>query len=119
MIQARLNDAAIKLHELLNEVHVKHGIFGGYAIGALGGPRESKDIDCLASISKRSLISFIDGKAGFQYISQTRPDYAAFFWSESPDRKNPVLVEVFVEQFEGMLHSSQKPVVVNSSRCQS
>lgn len=109
MIQARLNDAAIKLHQLLDHVHVKHGIFGGYAIGVLGGPRESKDIDCIAAVSKQSLIAFVDGKAGFQYISQSRPDYVAFFWSDKPDRRNPVLVEVFVEQFEGMLHSSLEP----------
>ncbi|KAI9793502.1 MAG: hypothetical protein M1816_007934 [Peltula sp. TS41687] len=31
---------------------IKHRIFGGYSSGSLGGPRESKDIDCIASLSK-------------------------------------------------------------------
>ncbi len=61
MIQARLNDAAIRLCQLLDAANIKHGIFGGYAIGVLGGPRESKDIDCIASTSKQALIHLLDG----------------------------------------------------------
>lgn len=102
MIQERLNDAAIKLHRLLDEVHVQHGIFGGYAIGVLGGNRASKDVDCIASASKESLIAFIDGKQGFQRIPQNRPDYVAFLWSDHSDRRDAVLVELFAEQFEGL-----------------
>ena len=102
MIHARLNEAAIQLHKVLDEVHIKHGIFGGYAIGVLGGPRESKDIDCLAATSKLAAIALLDGKSGFQCVPQSRTDYVAFLWSDRPDRGNAVLVEIFVEQFPGM-----------------
>ena len=47
----------------------------------------------------------MDGKEGFQFINQSREDYAAFFWSDKPDRKNAVLVEIFVENFNGIIHS--------------
>jgi len=100
--QVRLNDAAMTLYLVLSEANVKHGVFGGFAIETLGGPRETKDIDCIASATKSQIISLLDGKRGFQFVNQTRPDYVAFLWSESPDRSNAVLVEIFVEQFEGM-----------------
>lgn len=106
MIQSRLNDAAIRLYQLMDEASIKHGIFGGYAVAVLGGPRESKDIDCLASTSKQALIQLLEGKSGFQYVPQSRTDYVAFLWSDRADRGNAVLVEVFVEQFAGVLRSS-------------
>jgi hypothetical protein len=59
---------------------IKHGIFGGYAIGSLSGPRESKDIDCIASINKDQLISILHGKNGFQAIPRSRDDRVTFFW---------------------------------------
>lgn len=86
MIQARLNDAAIRLYQLLDAASIKHGIFGGYAIGALGGPRESEDIDCVVSTSKQAVIQHLDGKSGFQCIPQSRTGYVAFFWSDRADR---------------------------------
>ena len=101
MIQAHLNDAAIALYRILTAAGIKHGIFGGYAIGALSGPRESKDIDCIASVNKEQIISALDGKEGFQYIPQAREDRVAFFWSDKPNREQAVLVEIFVEQFPG------------------
>lgn len=101
MIQGRLNDAAIALHRVLNEQHITFGIFGGYAIGALGGVRESKDIDCLASVSKEQILQLMDCKEGFQAVPQTRQDYVAFLWSDKADRSNAVLVEVFCERFPG------------------
>ena len=52
MHQARLNDAAIALSRVFNTADFKFGIFGGYAIAVIGGQRESKDIDCVASLSK-------------------------------------------------------------------
>lgn len=52
MIQSRLNDAAIALDRVLVAANIKYGIFGGYAITALGGPRESKDVDCLLPQAK-------------------------------------------------------------------
>jgi hypothetical protein len=42
MIQQLLNDAAIALHRVLHEAGIKHDIFGGFAIGSLGGPREKQ-----------------------------------------------------------------------------
>lgn len=101
MRQDRLNDAAIALHRILDRANVRYGIFGGYAIGTMGGPRESKDVDCIASISKSQIIQLVDGKEGFEYINQARPDYTAFLWSDRADRQRAVLVEVFVEQFPG------------------
>ncbi|CAJ2507505.1 Uu.00g086910.m01.CDS01 [Anthostomella pinea] len=92
MIQGRLNDAAIALHRVLSQRCVNFGIFGGYAIGAVGGVRESKDIDCLAYVSKEQVVELLNGKHGFQVIPQTRQDYVAFLWSDKSDRKNAVLV---------------------------
>ncbi|KAK7408612.1 hypothetical protein QQX98_009214 [Neonectria punicea] len=97
----RLNDAAIALHRILSQEHVKFGIFGGYAIRAIGGVRESKDIDCLASVSKDRIIQVLNNKGGFQVIPQSRQDYVAFFWSDKSDRQNAVLVEIFCEKFPG------------------
>jgi hypothetical protein len=55
MIQARLNDAAIALSRILHEAGTKHGVFGGFAIVSLG---ETKDIDCIASVSKQQVIQY-------------------------------------------------------------
>ncbi|OAA61259.1 hypothetical protein SPI_05283 [Niveomyces insectorum RCEF 264] len=82
MIQERLNDAAIALHRVLSRENISYGIFGGYAIGIMGGVRESKDVDCLASVSKSQIIQLLDKKEGFQAIPQSREDYVAFFWSD-------------------------------------
>src|SRR4029077_5058450 len=101
MIQERLNDAAIALHRILSQANIRFGIFGGYAIGVLGGVRESKDIDCIASISKQQIITLLDGKEGFVAVPQSRQDYVAFLWSDTPNRSNAVLVEIFCEQFAG------------------
>lgn len=113
MRQERLNDAAIALNRILSRNGIKFGIFGGYAVGILGGPRESKDVDCLASVTKKQIISLLDGKEGFQCIPQSREDYVAFFWSE-----RPVLVEIFCERFPGefariMLDSCDLHVATN------
>jgi hypothetical protein len=110
MIQERLNDAAIALHRILNQANVRFGIFGGYAIGVLGGVRESKDIDCIASISKQQIITLLDKKEGFEAIPQSRQDYVAFFWSDKPDRSNAVLVEIFCEQFAGESRQSERGI---------
>ncbi|WEW54789.1 hypothetical protein PRK78_000214 [Emydomyces testavorans] len=107
MYQARLNDASIALFRVLHSAGIKHGIFGGYAIAVLGGPRESKDVDCIASVSKAQIISILNNKEGFQYIDQSRDDYVAFLWSDRPDRAQAVLVEIFVEAFEGNTHNMQ------------
>ncbi|KAL5358880.1 hypothetical protein BJX96DRAFT_183405 [Aspergillus floccosus] len=101
MLQDRLNDAAIALHRALSRANIRFGIFGGYAIGVLGGARESKDIDCIASISKQQVVSILDGHDGFAAIPQARQDYVAFVWSDRPDRGNGVLVEIFCDQFTG------------------
>ena len=101
MLQGRLNDAAIALYRVLIAANIKHGCFGGFAIGAIGGNRESKDIDCIASINKQELVAMLDGANGFRYVDQDRDDYALFFWSDKPDRAQAVTVEIFVEKFQG------------------
>ncbi|RYP78939.1 hypothetical protein DL769_003104 [Monosporascus sp. CRB-8-3] len=105
MMQERLNDAAIALHRVLSRQRINFGIFGGYAIGAIGGVRESKDIDCLASVSKDQIVRLLDNKEGFSAIPQSRQDYVAFLWSDRADRKHAVLVEIFCEQFPGARYS--------------
>ena len=102
MIQSRLNDAAIALHRVLAAANIKYGLFGGFAVSTLGGSRESKDVDCLASASKEQIITLLDGNHGFKYIDQSRPDYVAFLWSEKPKDSRAVLVEIFVERFQGI-----------------
>jgi hypothetical protein len=72
MLQQRLNDAAIALHKILAQENINFGIFGGYAIGAIGGVRESKDVDCLASTSKEQIIQLLNGKEGFVAVPQNR-----------------------------------------------
>jgi hypothetical protein len=103
MHQTRLNDAAIALDRVLSKAGVKFGIFGGYSITVLGGQRESRDIDCVASVNKQQIISVMNGKEGFVAVPQGRQDYVAFLWSDQPNRQNAVLVEIFCEQFPGTL----------------
>lgn len=103
MIQSRLNDAAIALSKVLTEASIRHGIFGGFAVTVLGGPRETKDVDCLASASKEQIVALLNGRDGFTFIPQPSPDYAAFLWSAKPGDRRNVLVELFVDTFQGRL----------------
>ena len=89
------------MFKLLNEAGVKYGAFGSFALCALVRPRESKDVDCIASISKPQVVALMDGKEGFVCVNQSREDYVAFLWSDSPERKHAVLVEIFVSAFPG------------------
>lgn len=97
----RLNDAAIALHRVLANNNIQFGVFGGYAIATLSGPRESKDIDCLAAVEKQQILKILDNKDGFVSIPQTGQDYVACFWSNSSNRERAVLVEIFCERFPG------------------
>lgn len=100
MAQDRLNDAAITLYEALSAANVPHAIFGGYAVSTYGGPRESKDVDCIAALSKQRVISILANRSDFTLIPQTREDYVGFFWQAQP--KSPtVVVEIFPSQFPG------------------
>ncbi|SRR6266498_193212 len=103
MLQGRLNDTAIALYRILAAANIKHGVFGVFAIGTMGGNRESKDIDCIASVTKPEIIAVLDGKEGFRYVDQSRDDYVMFFWSDKPDRSQAVTVEIFVEKFQGTI----------------
>jgi hypothetical protein len=91
------------LNRVLAQNNVKFGIFGGYAVAILGGPRESKDVDCLVSVTKPQILGLLDGQAGFVAVPQSRQDYVAFLWSEKPNRERAVLVEIFCEGFPGEL----------------
>ncbi|KAF2759375.1 hypothetical protein EJ05DRAFT_344195 [Pseudovirgaria hyperparasitica] len=117
MRQSRLNDAAIALDRVLGHAQIRFGIFGGYAIGALGGNRESKDIDCVASVTKQQIINILDKKEGFEAVMQSRQDYVAFLWSDKPNREGAVLVEIFCEQFPGARYSMRnaevRPITIN------
>ena len=95
MRSTRLNDAAIALHRALAAAHIKHGIFGGFAVATLGGPREGKDIDCLAAVNKEQVLDILNSKHGFTFIDRPGNDFVAFLWTENPHKKyDPVLVEV-------------------------
>ncbi|KAK7525489.1 uncharacterized protein IWZ02DRAFT_237616 [Phyllosticta citriasiana] len=93
--QQRLKDAAIAMYATLQASGIKFGIFGGYAVSVLGGNRESKDVDCIVSVSKQEILHILDGKNGFKALPQTREDYVAFLWSENPTE----LVEIFCAKF--------------------
>jgi hypothetical protein len=73
MVHARLNDAAIALYQVLQQAGIKHGIFGGFTVASLVGPRESKDVDCIASVSKEQIIkSSMAAMASFSLIRVVR-----------------------------------------------
>ncbi|KAK2766775.1 hypothetical protein FQN54_006089 [Arachnomyces sp. PD_36] len=92
-LQSRLNRAAIDLSAILSKNGTKHGIFGGWAVNALGSGRETKDVDCLAAIGKDDLIELMADKPGWTQIPNMREDYAPYFWDDELNK--PVLVEVF------------------------
>lgn len=71
----RLHAAAIALQKAFGDADVQFGIFGGYAVTILGGVRESKDIDCIASLTRARAIVILNEKTGFSLIPQTRQDY--------------------------------------------
>jgi hypothetical protein len=116
MHQARLNDAAIALSRILDKHPIYFGFFGGYAIAAYGGQRECQDIDCLAGATKQQMVDVLDGKEGFVKApiqtrfmgapNQTSDDYVAFLWSDQPNRKNEVLVEIWCDRFPGKLSAA-------------
>ncbi|KAH0542491.1 hypothetical protein FGG08_003087 [Glutinoglossum americanum] len=82
MRQERLNDAAITLSRVLTENNVKHGLFGGCATTALGGPSEAKDIDCLVAGDMQRMLDLL-GKDGFRAIPQAGENYVAFSWNDA------------------------------------
>ncbi len=101
MNHERLSDAAISLNRALGRAGIKFGIIGGFAIAAMGGARESHDIDCIAAVSKFEVIELLDRKDGFVCIKYPRPDYAVFFWCYNGDRRHVSLIEIFCEKFDG------------------
>ncbi|KAI0836261.1 hypothetical protein F5Y06DRAFT_288722 [Hypoxylon sp. FL0890] len=106
MLRERLNDAAIALYRVFGRERIKFGIFGGYAIGIMGGPRNTKDIDCLASISKDRVIQLFHQNTGFEVITQTRNDYVLLFWMDRA-KHSPIPVKIFCEQFQDSIHSME------------
>ena len=87
---AELSDAAIAICRVLDQSGVKFGIFGGFAVSALGGPRGSKDIDCVVHCSKEWLVERLKSVPSFQTMGNTRPDLAKFLFG-----KSHVLIEFF------------------------
>ncbi|KAK6435230.1 hypothetical protein LTR95_008582 [Oleoguttula sp. CCFEE 5521] len=85
-----LSDAAIAIREVLDELGVQFGIFGGYAVATLGGPRESKDIDCAVHCSKNWLSSELSQRSNFRFLANKRQDIVTFLWGD-----RGVLVEFF------------------------
>lgn len=85
-----LSDVAIAIGRAMDRLGIPFGIFGGYAIATLGGPRESKDIDCAVNCTKEWLVSNLSENDGFKSMGNKRQDIVTFLWG---DRN--VLVEFF------------------------
>lgn len=100
-----LSDAAIAIWEVLDNLGVPFGIFGGFAIATLGGPRESKDIDCAVHCTKEWLVEKSKKIEGFKSMDNQRQDIVTFLWG---DRN--VLLEFFPSE------SKDKQVVVSSAK---
>ncbi|KAI9768677.1 MAG: hypothetical protein M1839_003985 [Geoglossum umbratile] len=98
MRQDRLNDAAIALSRVLSTNSIKHGIFGGCAVAALGGPCEAKDIDCLVASDKQRVLDLLGGKGDFQAVSQASEGFVAFSWDDGSGGQ-PVDVELSLGEF--------------------
>jgi hypothetical protein len=99
-----LSDAAIAIREVLDDLEVPFGIFGGFAIATLGGPRESKDIDCAVHCTKEWLVENLRNTEGFKPMDNQRADIVTFLWG---DRN--VLLEFFPSE------SKDEPIVVSSA----
>jgi hypothetical protein len=95
--EMRLYQAALKLDEVLTENKIGYGIFGGWAINALGSGRGTKDIDCFVAAEKEDVGRMFLGKPGWNRIPGQRQDYIAFLVGE---RTENVLVEFFPGKFE-------------------
>jgi hypothetical protein len=91
---AALGDAAIALSRALSTLGVEHGVFGGYAVAVLGGPRASKDIDCAVNCQKEWLVRNLSAVEGFKFTGNARPDLVVFLYGD----KN-ILIELFPSTF--------------------
>lgn len=87
---AALSEAAIALSTALNTLGVERGIFGGYAVAVLGGPRASKDIDCAVDCNKEWLVEKLSTIDGFTFTGNVRADLAVFLWGDKS-----ILIELF------------------------
>ncbi|KAI2620911.1 hypothetical protein GGS26DRAFT_601501 [Hypomontagnella submonticulosa] len=105
MWKERFHDAAIALHRILGPQNIRYGIFGGYAISVMQGVRSTKDIDCLVSASKDQVIRLLDKKGGFNLAPSSPEDYVLFEWSDLPDGKCEILVEIFCTDFPGATYT--------------
>jgi hypothetical protein len=94
--EMRLYQAALELDTVLTENKIGYGIFGGWAINALGSDRGTKDIDCLVAAEKEDISRIFSGKPGWIQIPGQRQDYIAFLVGESTEN---VLVEFFPGKF--------------------
>ncbi len=99
----RLAEAAIALQQVFYQQGIKNGLFGGFAIAALGGVRSSKDLDVIAALSKDQIVEVVSRNPQFRFMQNTRQDYSCFVWSDKKDMRDSVLVEVFPERFTGNL----------------
>jgi hypothetical protein len=60
--EMRLYQAALELDEVLTENKIGYGVFGGWAINALGSDRGTKDIDCFVAAEKEDVGRMFVGK---------------------------------------------------------
>jgi len=88
--QGKLADAAVATCRALDTLNIDFGIFGGCAVAILGGPRQSKDVDCVVDCNKEWLVQRLSEMEGFRSMGNSRPDLAQFIFGESN-----VLIEFF------------------------
>lgn len=50
---------------------------------SLGGPRESKDLDCVVNCDKEWLVQRLSRVAGFRSMNNIRTDLAQFIFGEA------------------------------------
>ena len=86
---AKMSDVAIALAQVFEQLGVEFGIFGGYAVACLGGPRESKDIDCVVNCDKNWLVQQLSQVQNFRSMGNVREDVAIYV------AQHDVTVELF------------------------
>lgn len=89
---AELSDAAAVIYNIFSPRKIDYGIFGGFAVNALGGNRTSKDLNCAVRCSKQQLVALLLQFPQLQNIGNVREDVAIF-----------MLGEVLIEFFPGKL----------------
>ena len=78
---SKFHDVAIAIHEALEDLQATYAFLGGYAIAAMGAPRdECRGIDCVVDCDKEWLVSHLRGYSQFRYMANAGTDKARFLY---------------------------------------